>query len=83
MAFPADNGFIKLLTASDGSTVSLVTGFADASYTNLQRGKTITENISGPGTETINADGSVTVVVGGTARSSSSLPTRSGSDCPP
>jgi hypothetical protein len=40
--------FAKILKASDGSMIVLYTGAVIASYTNLETGKTITENVSGP-----------------------------------
>jgi hypothetical protein len=52
--------FEKLLKASDGSMILLHTGFLSVSYTNLQTGKTITENVSGPLKITVFPDGSVT-----------------------
>ena len=60
VTFPTGNEFIKLLKTPDGSMVFLVTGSVFASYTNLATGKTVTQNISGPGTFTTFPDGSVT-----------------------
>jgi hypothetical protein len=57
--------FSKILKASDGSMTTLITGAATASFTNLQTGKTITENISGPAKATTHADGAVTVAAKG------------------
>jgi hypothetical protein len=57
---PADDKFSKLLKTPDGSVIFLQTGFATTSDTNLATGKTVTENISGPGTLTIFPDGSLT-----------------------
>jgi len=54
--------YTKVLKTADGSMTFLFTGFATASFTNLQTGKTITENIPGPGKATIHADGSITEV---------------------
>lgn len=59
VTIPVNASYIKVLTASDGSTVLLETGKLDVSYTNLQTGQTITENESGPGKLTELADGSV------------------------
>ena len=53
--------FEKLLKTSDGSMIFLHTGFLSVSYTNLQTGKTITENVSGPLKITVFPDGSVTL----------------------
>jgi hypothetical protein len=55
----ADKEFVKTLTASDGSTTFLVTGLLTASWTNLETGKTVIENGSGPAKITVNPDGSV------------------------
>lgn len=52
--------FGKLLKTSDGSMILLHTGFLSVSYTNLETGKTITENVSGPLKITVFPDGSVT-----------------------
>jgi hypothetical protein len=62
VAFPVNNEFTKILKTADGSTTFLFTGFAATSFTNLQTGKTITENTPGPGKATIHADGSITEV---------------------
>jgi hypothetical protein len=60
-----DKRFGKLLKASDGSMIFLRTGFLSVSYTNLQTGKTITENVSGPAKFTVFADGSARLAVKG------------------
>jgi hypothetical protein len=52
--------YAKILKASDGSMIVLSTGAVIASYTNLETGKTITENISGPAKITFFPDGSYT-----------------------
>jgi hypothetical protein len=54
--------FTKILKTADGSMTFLFTGAFAASLTNLQNGKTITENMSGPGKATIHADGTITEV---------------------
>jgi hypothetical protein len=61
----ANKEYTKVLTASDGATTVLTTGALKASYTNLQTGKTITVNRSGPGTTTVFADGSAVVAAQG------------------
>ncbi len=48
----------KVLNTSDGSMTFLTAGTLKISYTNLQTGKTITANRSGPGNTTVFADGS-------------------------
>jgi hypothetical protein len=60
VSFPADKEYIKLLKAADGSMTFLITGALTVTNTNLSTGKTITSNISGPGTATFFSDGSVT-----------------------
>jgi hypothetical protein len=65
VAFPVNESYVKALKASDGSTTFLETGKFEVSYTNLQTGKTITENESGPGTTTVFADGSITLTAEG------------------
>jgi len=60
-----DKRFEKLLRASDGSMILLHTGFLSVSYTNLETGKTITENVSGPLKITVFPDGSVTLAAKG------------------
>ena len=63
--FPVDRESAKILTASDGFMTTLVTGSLFASLTNVESGKTITENISGPSKETDNPDGSLTTTATG------------------
>lgn len=57
--------FVKVLKASDGSMTFLVTGFSSASFTNVSTGKTITENLSGPGKVTVGSDGSIVFALRG------------------
>jgi hypothetical protein len=52
--------YSKIFKASDGTMIVLSTGSVKASYTNLETGKTITENISGPSKTTFFPDGSST-----------------------
>jgi hypothetical protein len=54
--------YTKILKTADGFMTFLFTGSFSASFTNLQTGKTITENMSGPGKATIHSDGSRTEV---------------------
>jgi hypothetical protein len=54
--------YSKILKASDGSMILIITGSVTGSYTNLETGKTITENVSGPSKTTIFPDGSYTTV---------------------
>ena len=56
----ADKEFVTILQASDVSTTFLVTGLLTGSFTNLETGKTITLNGSGPAKITVHPDGSVT-----------------------
>lgn len=60
ITFPASREFVKVLKTSDGSMILLATGFASASFTNLDTGKTLTENTSGPAKFIVSPDGSVT-----------------------
>ena len=60
VSFPVDKEYFKVLKAADGSMTLLITGSLTLSNTNLSTGKTITANISGPGTATFFPDGSVT-----------------------
>src|SRR5215471_18627328 len=48
VSFPVNREYGKVLKSSGGSVTTLITGSLTASYTNLQTGKAITENISGP-----------------------------------
>src|SRR5262245_46315666 len=57
--------YTKVLKTGDGFMTFLFTGAIKASFTNLQTGKTITENMSGPGKATIHSDGSITEVHNG------------------
>ncbi len=61
VTFPVGKEYLKVLKTSDGSMTFLVTGLATASFTDLGTGKTITENVSGPGKITEFPDGSVTL----------------------
>jgi hypothetical protein len=54
--------FIKISQASDGSITILGTGSVVTSYTNLETGKTITENLSGPSKTIAFPDGSFTAL---------------------
>jgi hypothetical protein len=60
VTFPVDRESAKILKASDGSMIMLGTGSLTASFTNLETGKTITQNISGPAKFIVSPDGSVT-----------------------
>jgi hypothetical protein len=60
---PVDKVYLKTLKTTDGSTEVLITGSAEIALTNPANGKTITQNVSGPGKIIFNADGS-TVVLG-------------------
>ena len=62
VAFPVNKEYTKILKTADGSTTFLFTGVVETSFTNLQTGKTITENTPGPGKATIPSDGSITEV---------------------
>ena len=55
----ADKEFVTILQNPDGSTTFLVTGQLTGSFTNLETGKTVIEDGSGPAKITVNPDGSV------------------------
>src|SRR5262249_59306628 len=65
VTFAVAKEYAKLLKASDGSVITLVTGSLRSTYTNLSTGKAITENVSGPGKLTTHADGSATITAKG------------------
>ena len=65
VAFPVDQSYFKVLKTSDGSMTFVSNGLLTVTYTNLQTGKAITENESGPAKPTIFLDGSFTVTAGG------------------
>jgi len=67
VSFPVDKEYFKILKAADGSMTFLTTGSLTLTNTNLSTGKTITANISGPGTATVFPDGSVTTAEKGRA----------------
>jgi hypothetical protein len=48
VTFPVKKGYTKLLKASGGSMITVVTGFIRFRYTKLSTGKAVTENQSGP-----------------------------------
>ncbi len=60
-----DKSFSKILKTSDGSMTFLHTGFFSVSFTNLQTGKAITENVSGPVKVTVSPDGSAILAAKG------------------
>jgi hypothetical protein len=62
VTYPVNREFTKILKASDGSMITLSTGSVTESLTNLETGKTITENVSGPSKTIIFPDGSFTAV---------------------
>jgi hypothetical protein len=61
----AFKGFTKEFKTKDGTTAFLSTGTFKESLTNVDTGKTITENISGPATATVFPDHSVTLTFRG------------------
>ena len=60
VSFPVNKEYAKVLKTSDGSVTTLTTGALKASFTNLNTGKTITENLSGPAKVTVSANGTLT-----------------------
>ena len=65
VAAPVNKEYGKILKASDGSSVMLITGSLRESFTNLSTGKTITANASGQAKITTRPDGSFTVAAKG------------------
>jgi hypothetical protein len=65
LTWPVGRQYAKLLKAPDGSMITLITGALVATYTNLETGKTITENESGPAKFTESPDGSATAATTG------------------
>jgi hypothetical protein len=63
----ASKEFSKELKTSDGTLAFLGTGTLKVAYTNVDTGKTITENVSGPGKLTVFPDGSLVLVAHGNA----------------
>jgi len=61
----ANKAFAKELKTPDGSVLFLSTGTLKVAYTNLDTGKTITENVSGPAKTTVFPDNSVLVAARG------------------
>jgi hypothetical protein len=57
---PVNKEYVKILKVADGSMTFLGTGLLQISYTNLQNGKTITENLGGAAEITVQPDGSLT-----------------------
>jgi hypothetical protein len=62
VTYPVNREFTKILKASDGTMITLSTGSVTESLTNLETGKTITENVSGPSKTIFFPDGSFTAV---------------------
>jgi len=63
VTFPSLNReYFKLLKASDGSEIGLLTGAIKVTFTNLSTGKAIAANVSGPAKFFNHADGSATAV---------------------
>jgi len=60
-----DNVFGKVLKTVDGSTIFLFTGAAKITFTNPANGKSVSTNVSGPATITVNPDGSLILEVMG------------------
>jgi hypothetical protein len=65
LTYPVNREFVKILKSSDGTLIGLFTGTVITSFTNLQNGKTITENTSGPSKTIIFPDGSLTTMENG------------------
>jgi hypothetical protein len=59
--FPVNNAFQKIQTSPPGSLILLLNGSLRISFTNVDTGKTITENVSGSGKAIVNPDGSLSI----------------------
>lgn len=64
IAYPVDKEYATVSTEPDGSTVYVITGSLFATVTNLDTGKSVTVNASGPGTDTFSPDGTTVTVAG-------------------
>ena len=59
VAFPVQNQFETTKTAPDGSTINEITGYLEATFSNVSSGgPTVTENVSGSTTIVTKPDGS-------------------------
>jgi hypothetical protein len=64
--FPANQEYALIFTYADGSTRVIITGRLVVTWTNMSDpSKTFTANVSGPGVQTFNADGSVVLMMTG------------------
>jgi len=59
--FPVNNAFQKIVTSPPGSLILLLNGSLRISFTNVNTGKTITENATGSGKAIVNPDGSLSI----------------------
>jgi hypothetical protein len=59
--FPVNNAFQKVLTSPPGATILLLNGSVRISFTNVDTGKTITENVMGSGKAIVNPDNSLSI----------------------
>jgi hypothetical protein len=59
--FPVNNAFQKVLTSPPGATILLLNGSVRISFTNVDTGKTITENVTGSGKAIVNPDNSLSI----------------------
>jgi hypothetical protein len=59
--FPVNNAFQKVLTSPPGATILLLNGSVRISFTNVDTGKTITENMTGSGKAIVNPDNSLSI----------------------
>ena len=65
VGFPVDDEYIvKSSTAADGTTTLRITGQLSESLTNTDTGKTLTEQVNGPATIVLRADGSLETLDG-------------------
>jgi hypothetical protein len=59
--FPVNNAFQKIQTSPPGSLILLLNGSLRISFTNVDTGKTITENVTGSGKAIVNPDDSLSI----------------------
>jgi len=59
--FPVNNAFQKIVTSPPGSLILLLNGSLRISFTNVDTGKTITENMTGSGKAIVNPDNSLSI----------------------
>ena len=64
--FPANQEYALIFTFADGTQKVIITGRLVVRFTNPVNGKSLTANISGPGSNTLSPDGTFVIVMNGT-----------------